>query len=131
MGITDVVSDEANSTFTASLSALTNSSFLAFKPILALSTFGFSTLVPNADETNFTDAIVARPTRQNKASQIVLNIGVHPDSLESHGCGRLRPRHGCPSGLLAISTETRRWLRFKGAADLPFLTAVFEPVWSI
>jgi hypothetical protein len=109
-GITGVASNEANSTLTVSeanstltvsLSASTNSSFLAFKPILAFSTWalGFSTLVPNADETNFTDAIVARPARQNKASQIVLIIGVHPDSFESYGCDRLRPRHGCPLGL--------------------------------
>jgi hypothetical protein len=108
-GITGVASNEANSTLTVSeanstltvsLSASTNSSFLAFKPILAFSTWalGFSTLVPNADETNFTDAIAAMPPRQNKASQIVLIIGVHPDSLESYGCDQLRPRHGCPLG---------------------------------
>jgi hypothetical protein len=109
-GITGVASNEANSTLTVSeansaltvsLSALVDSSFLAFNPTLAFSNWalGFSTLVPNADETNFTDAIVARPARQNKASQIVLIIGVHPDSFESYGCDRLRPRHGCPLGL--------------------------------
>jgi hypothetical protein len=96
-GITGVASNEANSTLTVSeanstltvsLSALADSSFLAFNPTLAFSNWalGFSTLVPNADETNFTDAIVARPARQNKASQIVLIIGVHPDSFESYGC---------------------------------------------
>jgi hypothetical protein len=96
-GITGVASNEANSTLTVSeansaltvsLSALVDSSFLAFNPTLAFSNWalGFSTLVPNADETNFTDAIVARPARQNKASQIVLIIGVHPDSFESYGC---------------------------------------------
>ena len=91
---------EANSTLTVSLSALTNSSFFAFKPILAFSTWalGFSTLVPNADETNFTDAIAAMPPRQNKASQIVLIIGVPPDASNHTVAYQLRPRHGCPLG---------------------------------
>src|SRR5215204_1626803 len=80
-GITDVVSYEANSTFKVSLSAFTNSSFLAFKPILALPTwaFEFSTLVPNADETNFTDASAAMPPRQNSANQAVRIIGISPN----------------------------------------------------
>jgi hypothetical protein len=78
--MTGVVSNEANSTLTVSLSALTNSSFFAFKLMLALSNWalGFSTLVPNADETNFTDAIAAMPPRQNRANQIVRIIGVPP-----------------------------------------------------
>jgi hypothetical protein len=80
-GITDVVAYEANSTFTVRLSAFTNSSFLAFKPILALSTCAFeiSTLVPQADETNFTDASAAMPPRQNRANQTVRIIGVSPN----------------------------------------------------